>query len=43
MKPHIWYRMIGIDRNSATIKVSLNGVRKGEATPVAIIVAPSGR
>jgi hypothetical protein len=43
MKPQIWCRITGIDRNSATIRVSLNGVRKGEATPVAIIVAPSGR
>ena len=29
--------------NSETIMVSLSGVRNGEATSVAIIVAPTGR
>ncbi|MNZ83666.1 hypothetical protein D3C78_1024010 [compost metagenome] len=43
MKPQIWWRITGMLRNSETIRVSLNGVRNGEATPVAIIVAPSGR
>ncbi|MOA24391.1 hypothetical protein D3C78_1450650 [compost metagenome] len=43
MKPQICCRITGTLRNSATQAVSLNGVRNGEATPVAIMVAPSGR
>jgi hypothetical protein len=43
MKPQICWRMNGIARNSDTIMVSLNGVRNGEATSVAIIVALAGR
>ncbi|VVN13460.1 hypothetical protein PS623_03914 [Pseudomonas fluorescens] len=43
MKPQIWWRITGIARNSETIMVSLNGVRNGEATSVAIIVALAGR
>ncbi|MNT97573.1 hypothetical protein D3C72_2399250 [compost metagenome] len=43
MKPQTWCRITGMARNSATTMVSLNGVRKGEATSVAIMVAPSGR
>ena len=43
MKPQIWCRITGIARNSETIMVSFNGVRKGDETSVAIIVAPAGR
>ncbi|MNH21712.1 hypothetical protein D3C79_815330 [compost metagenome] len=43
MKPQICWRISGMARNSETIMVSLNGVRNGEATSVAIIVALAGR
>ncbi len=43
MKPQACCSTTGMPRNSDTTRVSLNGVRNGEATPVAIIVAPSGR
>ncbi|MNH46322.1 hypothetical protein D3C79_1090560 [compost metagenome] len=43
MKPQIWCRITGIARNSDTIMVSFSGVRNGDDTSVAIIVAPAGR
>lgn len=43
MKPQIWCRITGIARNSETIIVSFSGVRNGDDTSVAIIVAPAGR
>ncbi|MNF93828.1 hypothetical protein D3C84_765190 [compost metagenome] len=43
MKPQIWCRITGMARNSETIIVSFSGVRNGDDTSVAIIVAPAGR
>ncbi|MNE89322.1 hypothetical protein D3C80_1867240 [compost metagenome] len=43
MKPQIWCRITGIAINRDTIMVSLKGVRNGDATSVAIIVAPAGK
>ena len=42
-KAQRWYRAIGIEMNTATTSASLKGVRKGDATWVAIMLVPSGR
>ena len=34
--------MYGIDTNTAVTRASLNGVRKGDATWVAIMLVPAG-
>ena len=43
MNPHVWCSATGIVSATAAMKASLNGVRNGEATSVAIMVLPSGR
>ena len=43
MKLHAWCKATGMVSATAATNASLNGVRNGEATSVAIIVLPSGR
>ncbi|MNT11556.1 hypothetical protein D3C72_1464460 [compost metagenome] len=42
MKDQTWYKITGADTNTETIIVSLIGVKNGEATSVAIMLAPAG-
>ena len=42
MKLQNWNKITGIAKKIAKTKASLKGVRKGEATPMAIILVPSG-
>ena len=42
MKPHTWYRTTGMHRKIDVTKVSLKGVRNGDATSVAIIDVLAG-
>jgi len=37
-----WYKIQGTEMNSDRMRVNLNGVRKGAATWVAIMVVPAG-
>jgi hypothetical protein len=43
MKLQTWCKIKGIAIKIANTRVSLKGVRKGDATSVAIMVAPSGK
>ena len=42
IKLHAWCKITGIARKIDKTNVSLNGVRNGDATSVAIILVPSG-
>ncbi len=43
MKAHIWWSRKGMPRKTAVNTDSLNGVRNGDATSVAIMLPPPGR